>query len=226
MREQTRKLLASLDLRTSPDALVDDLSPGERQLAEIVRALHTDVRVIIFDEPTTSLTARETERLFATLRRLRASGQTMIYISHILGDVLDIADDVAILRDGELVGVGEAAAFDRSRMIALMIGRDLEQLYPPRTREPSLDTVLEVDGVSQAGVVKDISFTVGRGEMLGLFGLMGSGRTELARILFGLDPAERGHDHDQRGPAAAGGPVAASATASPSSPRTAARRGS
>jgi ribose transport system ATP-binding protein len=192
MREQTRKLLASLDLRTSPDALVDDLSPGERQLAEIVRALHTDVRVIIFDEPTTSLTARETERLFATLRRLRASGQTMIYISHILGDVLDIADDVAILRDGELVGVGEAAAFDRSRMIALMIGRDLEQLYPPRTREPSLHTVLEVEGVSQAGVVKDVSFEVGRGEILGVFGLMGSGRTELARILFGLDPAERG----------------------------------
>jgi ribose transport system ATP-binding protein len=192
MRERTRKLLASLDLKTSPDTLVDNLSPGERQLAEIVRALHSDVRLIIFDEPTTSLTARETGQLFATLRRLRASGQTMIYISHILGDVLGLADDVAILRDGELVGEGEATAFDRSRMIALMIGRDLEQLYPTRTRAPSPRPVLEVVGVSQAGVVKDVSFEVGHGEILGVFGLMGSGRTELARILFGLDPTEQG----------------------------------
>jgi ribose transport system ATP-binding protein len=192
MRERTRELLVSLDLKTSPDTLVDHLSPGERQLAEIVRALHSDVRLIIFDEPTTSLTARETEQLFATLHRLRASGQTMIYISHILGDVLDLADDVAILRDGDLVGEGLASSFDRSRMIALMIGRDLEQLYPTRTDEPSLDTVLEVAGVSQAGVVKDISFEVKRGEVLGVFGLMGSGRTELARIVFGLDPTEQG----------------------------------
>lgn len=192
MRQRTQALLAPLELKLSHDTLIDDLSPGERQLVEIARALHSDARLIIFDEPTTSLAARETERLFRIMRRLREAGKTMIYISHILSDVKELADDVAVLRDGELVGSGEVAEFNVARMISMMIGRDLGQLYPPRKGQPASEVVLEVKGVSQAGIVKDISFGVRRGEIVGIFGLMGSGRTELARILFGLDPFEEG----------------------------------
>lgn len=192
MRQRSGELLRSLGLSFAPETKVDDLAPGERQLVEIVRALQSEARVVIFDEPTTSLTARETERLFGTIRKLREVGTSMVYISHILGDVLDLADDVAVLRDGSLVGYGPAEDFDVPKMISLMIGRDLAQLYPSREAPEVGSPILEVRGVSQPGVVKDISMTVRRREVVGLFGLMGSGRTEFARILFGLDPFESG----------------------------------
>ena len=192
MRSQTRQFLAAVDLELSPDTLVEKLSPGERQLAEIAKALSFDAKLIIFDEPTTSLTARETERLFALIDRLRSNGATIVYISHILGDVMRLADEVAVLRDGELVGYGSKAEFTVSRMIALMVGRDIEQLYPLRTSAPLPEPALEVKGLSQTGIVESISFALHKGELLGVFGLMGSGRSELARILFGLDAYERG----------------------------------
>jgi ABC-type sugar transport system ATPase subunit len=192
LRQRARDLLASVELHLSPDTLIERLSPGERQLVEIARALEFDADLIIFDEPTTSLTARETERLFELIGRLREAGKTMIYISHILGDVLRLADHIAVLRDGELVTYDAKARFDINRMISLMVGRSIEQLYPPRMSAPSATPVLEVRGLSESGIVKDIHFTLYKGEVLGLFGLMGSGRTELARILFGLDGFESG----------------------------------
>jgi ABC-type sugar transport system ATPase subunit len=179
-------------LQVSPDTLVEKLSPGERQLAEIAKALSADARLIIFDEPTTSLTARETERLFTLIETLRASGASIVYISHILGDVMRLADQIAVLRDGELVGDGSKQEFTVGRMISLMVGRDIQQLYPPRQATPTTFPALEVRGVSQTGIVEEISFTVCKGETLGVFGLMGSGRTELARILFGMDSCQRG----------------------------------
>lgn len=187
MFQRTRELLQSINLDLSPDALIDDLSPGERQLVEITKVLHKDASVVIFDEPTTSLTNRETEQLFEIIQQLKDSGKTMIYISHILDDVLRVADDIAVLRDGELVGDGAAAEFDTNRMISMMIGRDLEQMFPPRSNAPSTEAMLTVTNLSQPGIVKDINLQLHRGEVLGLFGLMGSGRTELARIIFGLD---------------------------------------
>ncbi len=192
MLAQTRRFLEAVDLDISPDTLVEKLSPGERQLVEIAKALSIDARIIIFDEPTTSLTARETERLFKLIDRLRSEGASMIYISHILGDVMRIADEVAVLRDGELVGHGPASEFYVGKMISLMVGRSLELLYPERISTPQPEAILEVAHVSQAGIVEDISFKLHRGEILGVFGLMGSGRTEMARILFGLDKAEKG----------------------------------
>ncbi|NDJ61836.1 MAG: sugar ABC transporter ATP-binding protein [Chloroflexi bacterium] len=195
LRNQTRDLLMSIDLDLSPDALIDDLSPGHRQLVEIAKALHVDAQLIIFDEPTTSLTARETRHLFEIIERLRADGKTMVYISHILGDVLQMADDIAVLRDGKLVGSDTHDAFDINRMIALMIGRDLAQLFPSHTHTPSAEVVLNVANVSEPGIVKDVSFHLHGGEVLGLFGLMGSGRTELARIIFGLDRFSSGEIH-------------------------------
>ncbi|QDV34720.1 sugar ABC transporter ATP-binding protein [Tautonia plasticadhaerens] len=187
-----REALEAVELRRRPGTLVEDLSPGERQLVEVARALTVEARLIILDEPTTSLTAPEADRLFALIRRLRARGIGMIYISHALEDVLRLCDDVAVLRDGRLVGSGPASGFAVDHLIALMVGRDLGQLFPGRTARPSDEVVLGVEGLSRSGVVEEIRFSLRRGEILGLAGLMGSGRTELARILFGLDPADRG----------------------------------
>ncbi len=190
---RTRQVLGRLSLSVDPRTGVGTLSPGERQLVEIAKALHNEARLMIFDEPTTSLTARETERLFDTIAALRAEGRTIVYISHILADVRRLSDEIAVLRDGRLVDQGPAADFPITRMIRSMIGRDLGGLYPPRSaprgqRRP----VLEVAGLSQPGVVENVSLTLREGEVLGLFGLMGSGRSELARILFGLDPHAEG----------------------------------
>ncbi len=192
MRRETERLLASLDLEIAPDTLLDRLAPGERQLVEIAKALRSNPQLIIFDEPTSSLTARETERLFEVIRRLRDEGKTLIYISHMLSDVRALSDDIAVLRDGELVGSGPAEELDTSRMIELMIGRELAQLYPPKTAAPGRDPVLRVAAMTQPGVVQDVDLEVRAGEIVGLFGLMGAGRTELARMVFGLDEFAHG----------------------------------
>lgn len=190
---QTADLLNSIGLKLSPKTLIDDLSPGERQMVELVKAVQLDAEVIIFDEPTTSLTARETEQLFSIIEQFRAKGKTMIYISHILADVLTIADDIAVLRDGKLMATGPKSDFTINRMISMMIGRELNQLFPERTSQPQKAVMLDVQNLSQRGIVHDICFQLHQGEVLGIFGLMGSGRTEMARILFGLDSFESGH---------------------------------
>jgi len=217
IRERAETLLTEVGLALPPETPVERLSAGERQLVEIAKALSIEPRLIILDEPTTSLTTRETEHLFALLGRLRARGIAMIYISHALNDVLRLCDDIVVLRDGELVGQGPRAEWTIERMISLMVGREIEQLFPTRhrgerrtrrseeaetpPRPPSSavqsagsgsssdrGALLEVQGVTQPGVVRDISFQIQAGEVIGISGLMGSGRTEFARILFGLDP--------------------------------------
>jgi ABC-type sugar transport system ATPase subunit len=192
IRERTKEYLKMVDLEFSPDVLVERLSPGERQLVEIAKALSTDAQIIIFDEPTTSLTNRETERLFKIIDRLKKDGRSIIYISHILGDVKRLANEILVLRDGTVVGGGDANDFDVNRMISMMVGRDITQLYPPRKTTPSETPILCVSGVSQSGIVDNINFKLHKNEILGMFGLMGSGRSELARIIFGLDPFESG----------------------------------
>jgi ribose transport system ATP-binding protein len=189
---RVQDLLAQVGLELKPDTLVERLAPGERQLVEIAKALHIDATTIIFDEPTTSLTARETERLFLLIAQLREAGKSLIYISHILGDVLQIADDIAVLRDGELVASGPKADFSVSSMITQMVGRPIENLYPPRQSEPSQNILLSTRRLSAKAVIHEVSLSLRGGEILGLFGLMGSGRTELARILFGLDAFDSG----------------------------------
>jgi ribose transport system ATP-binding protein len=186
--KRTSALLAEVGLAAAPDTPIDQLSAGERQLVEIARALSIEARLIILDEPTTSLSVREVEGLFALMTRLRARGIAMIYISHILEHILRLCDDLLVLRDGAVVGGGAVANFTTARLVSLMVGRELAQLYPERRGVPSQDPILEVRRVSEPGIVRNISFTLHRGEVLGISGLMGAGRSELARIVFGLDP--------------------------------------
>jgi ABC-type sugar transport system ATPase subunit len=187
-----RERLLAVGLDVSPWALVGDLGPGARQLVEIARALAADARVVILDEPTTSLAAPEAERLFALVRRLRDEGRGLVYISHALGEVLRLADDVLVLRDGEVVASAPAASFDESRLITLMVGRAVDAVYPARTGSSRGDAALEVTGFGRKGAFRDVSLAVRRGEVLGLAGLMGAGRTEVLRAIFGLEPPDSG----------------------------------
>ena len=192
INEQSRQVLSRLSLDFDPSVEVGRLSPGERQLVEIARALHNEASLLIFDEPTTSLTPRETERLFATIEALKGQGCTIIYISHILSDVQRLCDDIVVLRDGEVVSQGPITEFPIPLMIRSMIGRDMGGMFPPRSNQPQAATVLEARGLTQPGVIEDVDLTVHEGEIVGLFGLMGAGRSELARIIFGLDKCAKG----------------------------------
>jgi ribose transport system ATP-binding protein len=192
LREATSRLLDLVELPIDPEILVERLSPGERQLVEIAKALSVDARLIIFDEPTTSLSARESAHLFGIIERLRSEGRSLVYISHVLEDVLRLVDEILVLRDGEIVGRGSKSQFDLGQLIALMVGRQIEQLYPPRCSVPSQEVALELKEVSQPGIVENVSFQLYKGEILGIAGLMGSGRSELARIAFGLETHARG----------------------------------
>jgi len=192
LNHRAREYLAMVDLHVSPDMPVERLAPGERQLVEVAKALSLDARIIIFDEPTTSLTARETDRLFELIGRLHEDGKTILYISHILGDVMRLSDAIAVLRDGNLVASGPREEFTIDRMISSMVGRDIGNLYPERSAAPTEDLMLEVRNLSKAGISHQINLKLHKGEVLGVFGLMGSGRSELAQIIFGLEDFDEG----------------------------------
>ncbi len=193
MRKVAAGLLKQVDLDIDPKTPVNQLAQGERQLVEIAKALGEQPRVIIFDEPTTSLTSRESGRLFALIGRLKAQGIGLIYISHILDDVLRLCDHVVTLRDGTMVDRCGKADASVDRMVEGMLGRPLSALFPARSPRPlSARPMLEVKGLTQPGIIRDVSFRVRGGETLGIAGLMGSGRSETARIIFGLDPVLRG----------------------------------
>lgn len=179
-----------------PDTPLGSLGPGDRQLVEIARALMADARVVVFDEPTSSLSAPEVKRLFGVVRGLAAKGVTSIWISHFLNEIEEVCDRFTVLRDGETVGRGEVATSSQDEWIALM---------SPRAAQAGTDTrrapgqtgggriALDVRGLTAAnGGARDVSFTLAEGEILGLFGLVGAGRTELLRALFGLDPCAGG----------------------------------
>lgn len=201
-RERAAELLKRLGAEISPEALIRSLSMPEQQLVEIACALGTGARIVIMDEPTASLTQKEQQLLFAVVRDLRASGVGVIYISHRLEEIFQLADRVTVLRDGESVGtksVGgakaggtSAAPLTEAELIQLMVGREVSQIYPPAEGAAG-EVVLELRGLGcEAGKVHDVSLQVRRGEILGLAGLVGAGRTELARVLFGITPADAG----------------------------------
>ncbi len=185
---QVRPLLERLGADFEPDAPLAEMSLAQRQLVEIIKALSLDARLVIMDEPTSSLTLAETDRLMRVIAGLKADGVSVIFITHRLNEVMQCADRAVVLRDGRVVGALARAELTPAAMIRLMIGRDLRSLYVPPAAPPG-DAVLDiVDAVTGTYPHRAVSLSVRRGEILGLAGLVGSGRTELARAIFGVDP--------------------------------------
>lgn len=188
MRAEARDWLARLDCHVDPRTRVADLSVPNRQMVEIARALGRKARVLIMDEPTAVLTGRETDVLLEQIERLKAQGTAILYTSHKLDEIARIADRVTVLRDGQHILTRAAEGFTEHAMAEAMVGRDLTDLYPAKP-EPGTETVLEVDSLTVPGFVRDASFTLNRGEVLGFAGLVGAGRTELMEGIVGLRPA-------------------------------------
>jgi rhamnose transport system ATP-binding protein len=191
-RDQARRLLRRVGSSIDPDRAIETLSMPEQQMVEIARALGSDARIFIMDEPTASLGESEVAALVGAVRQLKADGAGIIFISHRLDEVAALADRVTVLRDGESVGTYDASAITRDEIVRRMVGRPVTDVYPPRDPAQG-DVVLALEGLGHAASgVHDVSLDVRQGEILGLAGLVGSGRTELAEIVFGLRPADRG----------------------------------
>jgi ABC-type sugar transport system ATPase subunit len=183
---RTRELLSSVGLDVDPRALMKDLSLASRQMVEIAKSLSMNAKLIIMDEPTSSLTERETERLFRIVREVCARGIGVIYISHRLEEIFELADRVTVLRDGRTVGTKELSECTKETLIAMMVGREIDELYP-KTEGRIGNEALRVEKVSTVSLLREVSFSVREGEVLGFAGLVGAGRTELAKVVFGLD---------------------------------------
>jgi ABC-type sugar transport system ATPase subunit len=196
-RRELRRAWDSLAARTGfeldPDAPIRALRTADQQKAEILRAIARDARLILMDEPTAALTVDETQRLLAIVRRLADDGTSVVLVSHDLEEVLSVADTVTVMRDGRLVRTSPAAEETPARLVTAMIGREVDLSFPAK-RPPSGDAplVLEARGLSRAGAIADVSLTLRAGEIVGLAGLVGSGRTEVARALFGADRLDAG----------------------------------
>jgi inositol transport system ATP-binding protein len=216
MRDETAKVLRHLDLDLDPMMPVSDLSVGEQQMVEIARALSRDSRIIVMDEPTAALTEREVEGLFRIIADLKRRGLSIIYVTHRLHEVEQICDRVTVLRDGKRVGSGNVGELKVDDFVKMMVGRSSSQLFTRlgghRATGPA---VMAVKNISRdrdptnphATLLKDVSIEVRAGEILGLAGLMGAGRTELARAIFGADPFERGRIEMEGKPVAIRSPV-------------------
>jgi rhamnose transport system ATP-binding protein len=192
MRAEAERLLESLEIDDlSPDQIVGVLTVGNRQRVEILRALSHDARILIMDEPTAALTEADVTRLFDVVRRLKKRGVGIVYISHRLDEIFAIADRVTVLRDGTYVGSREVVDTNVGELVTMMVGRRLESLFP-KTVAPIGAPVLEARKLVRRPLTKGVSLTVKAGEIVGLAGLVGSGRSELAQTLFGMTPAESG----------------------------------
>jgi ribose transport system ATP-binding protein len=192
MVARARTLLADLQFDLDPRRRVGTLTRAEQQMVEIAKGFRSRLRVLILDEPTASLTDRETERLFALVERLKAEGAGIIYITHRMQEIHRIADRVTVLRDGRRIDTVDAKSTSEERLITLMTGRSITEVYPTIARRADGDVLLEVDSLSSTGGVRDASLVVRRGEVVGLAGLVGSGKSELMRAVFGIDRTTAG----------------------------------
>ena len=188
---KTRALLERLGARLDPDRLVKHLTVGEQQLVEIAKALAMDARILIMDEPSAVLPSSDMDRLYGVIRALRAEGASIIYISHRLEEIFSIADRVTVLKDGKSVMTARVAETTRAQLVNSMVGRELKEQYPPPA-DTRGEPLLDVKGLYADGCVYDVTFSVGAGEILGLAGLGGSGRTTVARALVGLAHIDAG----------------------------------
>ncbi len=194
LRTCAATLLDELGFVIDPDAIVADLPLAFQQAVEIAKAMSRQVRILILDEPTAVLAPPEVERLLAVVQSLARRGVSVVYISHRLDEIFRIANKITVLKDGRTVGTYPVAGMDEPRLISLMVGREATQLFPKVQRSHGAE-LLRIAGLSAAGLVKDVSFSLHAGEVLGIAGLVGSGRTELARAIFGADHAEAGSIH-------------------------------
>jgi ribose transport system ATP-binding protein len=190
MMAKTRALLSELNVDIRPEERIENLSTAQKQMVEICKAVSIDAKLLIMDEPTTVLTQYEIDILFRLMRRLRDQGATIIYISHKLKEVKAICDRVIILRDGAVVSTEKIEDLSIIDMAQRMVGRELNQVFPAKGT-PARDVVLEVRNLTVPGVIEDISFELHRGEILGLAGLVGAGRTEVAETILGVRKAEK-----------------------------------
>lgn len=188
----TQALLDKLNLDISPDTLVEKLTVAQQQMVEIAKALSVNAKVLIMDEPTAALTESEIDSLFQVTNMLKSQGVGIVYISHRLEELAQIADRATVMRDGTYIGTVDYHTVQIDDLIAMMVGRDLGDIYPQRANKPSDEVVLEVNKLNRKGVLRDVSFSLKRGEILGFSGLMGAGRSEVARAIFGADPIDSG----------------------------------
>jgi len=189
--EAAERILGDLGVDINPRATVKSLGVALQQMTEIAKALSRNADIIVMDEPTSALTEKEIPQLFGAIRRLKAQGKAIIYISHRLEELYEIGDVATVLRDGAVVGSMPVSELTMNRLISLMVGRELKEKYPKEAVEIGGEA-LRVENLNRAGVLRNISFTVRKGEILGIAGLVGSGRTELARAIFGADPIDSG----------------------------------
>jgi ribose transport system ATP-binding protein len=191
MLAEAQIILNQLSLDFAVHALISDLSIAQRQMVEIAKAISIKSRVIILDEPTSALSERESGKLFGLMRSLREQGVTLIYISHRMEEIFTLSDRVAVMRDGQLVGVAPTKELTANSIVQMMVGRELKEFFPKAETQRG-DVALEVRNLCSGVRLKDATFTLYKGEIVGLAGLVGSGRTEIARVLFGSDKNEGG----------------------------------
>lgn len=191
MRRRTTELFSRLNIAIDPDAEVRDLSVANRQMVEIAKAVSYNSDILIMDEPTSALTEKEVSHLFKIIRVLKAEGKGIIYITHKMSELFDIADEVSVFRDGRFVGEHPAGSVTRDDVIKLMVGREITQMFP-KLSVPIGEVMLSVRNLSLDGCFRDISFDLHKGEILGFAGLVGSGRSNVAETLFGVTPATSG----------------------------------
>lgn len=191
LREKTKKFLREEKLPYRPDQKMKTLTVSNIQMLEIIKAISNDAQIIVMDEPTSAITQREVDLLFAKIEELKRQGVSIIYISHKMDEVFRIADDITILRDGSVVESHLASELDIDKVIALMVGRKMENIYP-KEEVPIGEKMLEVKNLSSKGVFRNVSFYARKGEIVGFAGLVGAGRTEVMRAIFGLDEYDEG----------------------------------
>ena len=191
VRRETIEFLRQENLPYKPDQKLKTLTVSDIQMLEIIKAISNNAQIVIMDEPTSAITNREGEVLFGKIAELKKKGVSIIYISHKMEEVFRIADDITVLRDGKTVETHPASEIDLDKVIALMVGRKMDNVYPKEEVEIG-EPILEIEGLGSKGVFKDINFKANKGEIVGFAGLMGAGRTETMRAIFGLDPYDEG----------------------------------
>lgn len=208
MRREVERLFTRLGVAIDPDRLAEGLSIADQQVIEIAKAVSLDASLLIMDEPTAALSGREVDRLFAIARSLRDEGRALIFISHRFDEVFALCDTITVMRDGAYIATGAIADTSVDEIVRQMVGREVTELFPKQPAEIG-EPLLEVDGLTTPGVFHDISFTVRSGEIVGLAGLVGAGRSEVARAIFGVDSYREGAVRMRGKPIPQGEPTAA-----------------